>query len=264
MNKYLSIYKTSVKQESKTLINSLTSLISLIVIVYVFKQLWEFIYATGTQTLIKGYTIEMMIWYLVVAEMVAYTLNAREVTQSFSYDIKSGKLAYKLNKPYNYFMYNIVTQCGIFSWKLCFTLPAGIIIGLVLLGPVKALNIIYFIPWLITLLAGLLLLCVAYGTIGLLSFWIEEATPFAWILNKMVLLLGVFFPPEFFPGLLQPLISYSPIYAMVSGPSKLFANFSWELFFNVFGVQMVYIVIFFVIGLALYKIGTRKVNMYGG
>ena len=78
------------------------------------------------------------------------------------------------------------------------------------------------------------------------------------------MLFGLFFPPEFFPTWLQPLIVYSPVYAMMSGPSKLLANFSWELYLQVSISQLSYVIIFLCIGLLIYKKGTRKVNIHGG
>ena len=78
------------------------------------------------------------------------------------------------------------------------------------------------------------------------------------------MLFGLFFPPEFFSASLQPFITYSPVYAMMSGPCKLMANFSWDLFLKVSISQLVYIAVFVIIGLIIYKIGTKKVNIHGG
>ena len=245
MNKYFSILKTSFRQESKTIGNSLTSVISFFVIIYIFKELWTFIYGgSGAGTLIHGYTVEMMIWYMIMAEVLMYSVNARGVTRAFSNDIKSGKIAYQLNKPYNYY--------------------SAIVMGLVLLGPIANFSMIYILPIAVSLLLAVLLTCIIYGTVGLLAFWIEEATPFTWIVQKFQMLFGLFFPPEFFPVWLQPVITYSPVYAMMSGPCKLLASFSWDLFFNVTISQVAYIAVFVIIGLVMYNFGTRKVNVHGG
>jgi ABC-2 type transport system permease protein len=136
--------------------------------------------------------------------------------------------------------------------------------GVVLLGPISNFSIAYVVPIFVSLLFASLLTCIIYGTVGLLAFWIEEASPFTWIVQKFQMLFGLFFPPEFFPAWLQPVIEYSPIYAMMSGPCKLLANFSWDLFLNVSISQAVYIVIFVIIGVVMYKFGTRKVNVNGG
>lgn len=265
MSKYLSIYRTSFKQESKTLTNSLTSVVSFVVIIYIFKQLWDFIYGgKGGGTLIHGYTVNMMIWYMIMAEVLMYAVNARGVTRAFGIDIKSGKIAYQLNKPYNYYAYQVCSQMGAIMWKLIFLVPTGIIMGLILLGPIPNFSVAYVVPLIVTLLLAVLLTCIIYGSIGLLSFWIEEATPFTWIIQKFQMLFGLFFPPEFFPAWLQPIINYSPVYAMMSGPCKLMANFSWNLFLEVSISQVSYIVLFIGLGILLYKLGTKKVNVHGG
>ena len=265
MNKYFSIYKTSFKQESKTIANSLTSVVSFVVIIYIFQQLWQFIYGgSGGGTLINGYTIEMMIWYMIMAEILMYSVNARAVTRSFGTDIKSGKIAYQLNKPYNYYAYQVSSQLGEIVWKLLFLVPTGLIMGLVLLGPIQNFSILYVVPILVSLMLAVFLTCIIYGTVGLLSFWIEESTPFTWIIQKFQMLFGLFFPPEFFPTWLQPFINYSPVYAMMSGPCKLLANFSWELFLQVSVSQVAYITTFVAIGLLIYQFGTKKVNVHGG
>lgn len=265
MKKYLSIFRTSFKQESKTIVNSITAVISFVVIIYIFKMLWEFIYGgNGGGTLINGYSLDMMIWYMIMAEILMYCVNARAVTRSFGNDIKSGKIAYQLNKPYNYYAYQVSSLSATFVWKLIFLLPTGIVMGLILLGPIPNFSVAYILPIFISLMLAIFLTCIIYGTIGLLSFWIEEATPFTWIVQKLQMLLGLFFPPEFFPAWVQPIINYSPIYAMMSGPCKLLANFSWDVFLQTTISQVAYIIVFIAIGLLLYKIGTKKVNIHGG
>jgi len=265
MNKYFGIFRASVKQESKTLGDSITSVVSFVVIIYILQQLWQFIYGgSGGGTLINGYTIEMMIWYMIMAEVLLYAVHGRTVTKAFSSDIKSGKIAYQLNKPYNYFAYQVSSQAGVFLWKLCFLIPTALITGLVLLGPIANFSVLYVIPLFISLILAVFLNAIVYGLIGLLCFWLEESTPFTWIVQKFQMLFGLFFPPEFFPVWLQPVITYSPIYAMMSGPCKLLANFSWELFLEVSISQVSYLIVFITLSIITYKFGTRRVNVNGG
>ena len=264
MNKYFSIYITSFRQESKTIANSLTSVVSFVVIIYIFQQLWQYIYGEGVGTLINGYSLQMMIWYMIMAEVLMYAVNSRATTRSFGDDIKSGKIAYQLNKPYNYFFYQVFSSMGQIIWRLVFLVPTAIIMGLVLLGPIGEFNISYVIPILFSLIVACTLTWVIFGSVGLLSFWIEEATPFTWIIQKIQMLLGLFFPPEFFPLWLQPIIEYSPVYAMMSGPCKLLAHFSWELFLRVSISQIIWLSVFVMIGMILYKTGSKKVNVHGG
>ena len=264
MNKYLSIFKTSVKQEQKTLSNSIVACVSFVVIIYVFYQLWGYIYGSGAGTIVNGYNLKMMIWYMIMAEVLMYSVNARKTTRSFSNDIKSGKIAYHLNKPYNFYFYMIANSMGEFIWKLLLLVPTALLTGLVLLGGIDNFQFVYIIPIMFSLVFAVFLTGVIYGGVGLLAFWIEDSTPFAWIIQKFQMLFGLFFPPEFFPVWLQPIIMYSPVYAMMSGPCKLLASFSWELFFNVCISQVVWTIVFFSLSIIIYKSGTKKVNINGG
>lgn len=264
MRKYFSVLGASLKQESKTLSNSITAAVSFAVIIFIFKQLWEFIYSKGGGSVINGYTLKMMIWYMIMAEVLMYSVNARKTTKSFGSDIKTGRIAYQLNKPYNYYIYQIFNQFGVIFWKLLFLIPTALFMGLILLGGINGFSAFYIVPILISLLLATLLASIIYGGIGLLSFWIEESTPFTWIIQKFEMLFGLFFPPEFFPGTVASIIHYSPVYAMMSGPCKLLAGFSWELFLEVSISQVCYIALFLIIGIVIYKSGTKKVNINGG
>ena len=265
MGKYFTVFKTSFKQETKTIVNSLIAVASFAVIIFIFFELWSYIYGgEGGGSLINGYDLNMMIWYMIMAEILMYAQNSVTITRTFGNDIKSGKVAYGLNKPYNYFTYQVSNQTGVFVYKLLFLIPTGIILGLILLGPIKNFSALYILPILAGLLLATFLTCLIFGVIGLLCFWIEEATPFTWIVAKFVMIFGLFFPPEFFPAWLQPFINYSPIFSMISGPSELLANFSWELFGKLMISQISYIVVFYLLGLLIFKIGAKKVNVNGG
>lgn len=265
MKKYFTVFKTSFKQETKTLVNSLIAVASFAVIIFIFYELWSFIYGgEGGGSLINGYNLQMMIWYMIMAEVLMYSMSSTSVTRAFGNDIKSGKVAYGLNKPYNYFSYQIANQCGVFVYKLLFLIPTAVVLGLILLGPIQNFSALYILPILLSLLLATFLTCIMYGTIGLLCFWIEESTPFTWIIAKFVMIFGLFFPPEFFPAWLQPIINYSPIFALISGPSKLLANFSWKLFGELMLSQITYIAVFYLIGMLIYNLGTKKVNVHGG
>ena len=110
----------------------------------------------------------------------------------------------------------------------------------------------------------LLLLLSLHGIVGLISFWVEDAEPFNWIVIKFFMLFGLLFPLEFFPEFIQPIIMYSPIYSVFSGPAKLVASFSWDLFIKVLLSQVIWSVILLVIGVLVYKKGVKKVNVNGG
>lgn len=265
MNKYLTIYRTSFKQETKAWTNFVMRIFVFAVIIFVFVELWGYIYSSkGTGTIINGYSFSMMIWYLVFSEVMAFSVRPRGVSDAFSYDIKSGKIAYLLNKPYNYYIYQIFNQTAIFSFQMLAILPASIVIGLLFVGPIQGFSIAFVLPIALTLFLSSVLKCVIYGVIGLLAFWVEETAPFTWIVSKFPFIFGVFFPMEFFPAGIQAFIKYSPIFGMVTGPSKLVADFSWGLFLETIISQVSYIIVFVIVGLVVFNYGKKKVNLNGG
>ena len=101
-------------------------------------------------------------------------------------------------------------------------------------------------------------------SVGLLSFFIEDANPFYWVYSKFILIIGTIFPIEFFPKLLQPIIKYSPIYVICYGPAKLFVDFKLDMFLQILVFQIVYIIISFAICHLIYKKGVKRLNVNGG
>ena len=265
MTKYLNIFKTSIKQEKDTVLDALMRAVSFFIIIFIFVQLWSFIYGEGgTQSVINGYNLKQMIWYLIITELVFLTPRPNMILRSISDEIKSGSIAYKLNRPYNFYFYNITTFMGKSCFLLMFMLPCALVMGFCFVGSVSTFNFYQILPNIVSILLSILLILVLHSILGLLCFWIEDATPFAWILQKFLMLFGLFFPLEFFPKWLQPFVAYSPIYSIYSGPAKLVANFSWELFLQVFASQVVWIIVLLALGVLIYNLGKRRVNVNGG
>jgi ABC-2 type transport system permease protein len=101
-------------------------------------------------------------------------------------------------------------------------------------------------------------------SIGLISFFIEDANPFFWLYSKMILVIGTIFPIEYFPAILQPIIKFSPIYVVSYGPAKLFVDFNTNLCIEILISQVIYLVISFTICHLIYDKGVKKLNVNGG
>lgn len=264
MNKYLSVFKTGFKQEKDAIFDMVMRCIMYVIITYILIELWKYIYGTGTNTIINGFALDQMIWYLVISECVVNSVKGNQITRSITNEIKTGSIAYKLNKPYNYYLYNISSFMAKSSFTMLFTIPTAILIGIVFIGVPETFVWIQVLPCIITFILSVFLAWCVYGIVGLIAFWAQDSTPFYWVVSKLFMLLGMFFPVEFFPVWLQPIIKYSPIYSIMSGPATLVANFSWELFGGVVASQIVWIVIAIFIGLLVYKAGKRRVTNNGG
>lgn len=100
--------------------------------------------------------------------------------------------------------------------------------------------------------------------ISIISFWIEDSTPFHWIYDKMILLIGTMFPIEMFPQYLRPIIKCTPIYVVTYGPAKLLINFSLQNFVQILLAQIIYLFVATILTLILYEKGVKKLNVNGG
>lgn len=263
MRKYLYIFKTTLIESLQYITNILLGFISFFLIMYIFLNLWEYMYADGTQ-LINGYTMQQMIWYVLVTEVLWYGTRNKTLTNQISRDIKDGNIAYNINKPYNYVTYVIAKHLGEITIKGAIYILVGLIIGIVFVGNIPGFNPAYIPLILISIILGVLINSVIRILISILSFWIEDANPLHWIYDKSILVLGTLFPIEVFPIWLQPIIKCTPIYAVTYGPAKLVIDFSWGMFTQIITAQIIYLAVSILLITILYRKGVKKLNVNGG
>ena len=265
MRKYTLIFKTGLKQESKTTINTVVRSIGYIVMVYIFIQLWRHIYLdSGRDEVIPGYTFEMMIWYLIITEIIMCILQAKGITRPITDEIRSGKIAYHTVRPYNYFSYQVTNFFSIAAFRMTFLTLTGLIIGFAFIGALSTFTTYGILLGIVSLIIGVLLWVIIFTIIGMAAFWVENSVPYGWVVHKMFLMLVLFFPPEIFGNTIQTIIIYSPLNAAMAGPARLFVSFSFELFFQTLAIQLFYLITLLALGYYVYAKGAKKVNIYGG
>src|SRR5512147_2402282 len=100
-----------------TLINSLAypgELIgrSLMIIpfMWIFYQLWKVTYAAAGSEVISGLSLNGILWYLMLAETIE--LGRPPLARTISENVKDGSIAYLLNKPYDFILYQFSTSMG--------------------------------------------------------------------------------------------------------------------------------------------------------
>lgn len=263
MKKYIYITKTEIVNNLQYIFDTLVSFISFAVIIYIYLNLWKYMYSDNS-SLINGYSFNQMIWYVLVTEVLWMSLGGRKLCAAIADDVKDGTVAYKINKPFNYILYNVSKHMGLFIYRFVVYVFLSFILGYVLLGSFLDFNIIHLLLVLISSLLATVISVLIITSIGLLSFFIEDANPIYWVYSKVILVVGTLFPIEFFPKVIQPIITYSPIYVVSYGPAKLFVDFSKDVCLNVFLSQIVYLLITYIICSIIYRRGVKKINVNGG
>lgn len=263
MKKYLHIYKTTLIESLTYIPNILFSFVNFALMMFIFLNLWKYMYSDSSKV-INGYTMEQMIWYVLIAEALWFGSRNKSLTKQISNDIKSGNIAYNINKPYNYIFYIISKHLGEITIKFIAFTIIGTILGHIFVGPIQNFNLINLPLILITVLLGILINSIIRIAISVISFWIEDSTPFHWVYDKLILVIGTLFPIEMFPKILQPILKCTPIMAVTYGPAKLLINFSIGNFVEIITGQAIYLIATFSIVMFLYERGVKKLNVNGG
>ena len=233
------------------------------IFIFIFVKLWGYIYQTPGE-LIAGYTKEQMIWYVMMTEMIWFGSNAASVAREVSGNIRGGNIAYLMNRPYHYTLYVLTKYTGEWSVRLPMYALFAVVIGTVMVGPLPRFSLAAVPAMALCVVLGLTINAVFKMCISLLSFWIEDATPFQWLYDKLILVVGTMFPVEMFPIGLQPLFKLTPIYTVCYGPAKLIVDFSLEKCVEILAAQAVYLAAGGALMLLIYKKGVKKLYVNGG
>jgi ABC-2 type transport system permease protein len=263
MKKYLYIYKSEVMSNLQYTFDLLIGFIGYIIHIFIFLNLWKYMYSDPNE-LINGYSMNQMIWYVIITELLWSVVGGRSLMKKISNDVKSGNVAYNINKPYNYVEYSLFNHLGGSTVKFVILTVIAMVLGFIFLNGFPPLSILQILAVLFSALLATIISILLIITLGLLSFFIEDAAPFYWIYSKFILVIGTIFPIEFFPEILKPFIKFSPIYAVSYGPAKLFVDFNMTDFISIMISQISYLVISFIICHLIYKKGVRKLNVNGG
>lgn len=262
LRKYGQISKITMANSLVYFWNFLSKNLFFVFIMFVYLMLWKSIYAQKG-SIVGGLTLNQMVWYLIFTELV--TLSRTDIHMQVNDDVKSGNIAYLLNKPYNYVIYCFSYFIGEVGIKLLTNGIVGVAIGLVYAGSLKGFNFANLPFILISLIIGCCINFFIYITLALTSFWFEDNTAFFWIYSKLIFTLGgMLMPIELFPDWLQKISHYLPFAYVTYVPARLAVDFSFSAFLRGFSIQILYLLIFFAAAMALYWKGAKNLNVNGG
>ena len=263
MKKYIFIFKSELMSNLQYIFNIIVGFIGYFIMLFILLNLWKYIYSDPNE-IINGYTMNQMIWYVIITEILWGILGGRKLCKRIIDDVRGGNIAYNINKPYNYVGYCLSTHLGMVSIRAIMYIVLGILTGFIFLGSFPNLNILSIILIFLSCLLATIISTLLIIFIGLFSFIIEDSNPFYWLYSKLILIIGTIFPIEYFPSVIQPILTFSPIYVVCYGPASLFVNFSIGKFISVLIAQIIYLFIAWGLCMLLYKKGVKNLNVNGG
>lgn len=263
MRKYAVIYRSVLMENLQYAWNTAMGFLSYFIIIFVLIQLWNYLYADPGE-LIAGYSREQMIWYVMITETIWFGTRSDSVSKQAAWDIRSGNIACMMNKPYHYAVYVLAKYTGEWSIRLPLYAVPATVTGLLLVGRLPDFGpgaLLAAVPAIVlgVTIHGVFKLCVS-----LISFWIEDSSPFQWMYDKLILVVGTIFPVEIFPAALQPFLKLTPIYTVCYGPAKLLVDFHPDKLPEVLCAQALYLAAGCGLMFFLYGKGVRKLYVNGG
>ncbi len=260
LRKYLRIAEISLTNRVVYLADHLTSSLFLILILFIFSQLWKTV--LGAEGVIAGLNSTSMLWYMLFTEVIVISTPA--LHRLVSEEVKSGDIAYKLVRPYSYILYYFAAHCGEFLVRFLSNLLVGAAFAMVIMGPLK-------VPWaqlgwvVLGLALAVTINFLMNFSVALLAFWLEDNRPFFWILSKLVFIFGgLFVPVEAYPAGLKAVSYLLPLRYGVSAPAQLVVDFRYPFLRQMLLGQVVWVALLSLAAAAMFQKGVRRVHVNGG
>jgi ABC-2 type transport system permease protein len=261
VRKYWAIFQT-------TLVNSLAypgelvgRSLMILPFMWIFYQLWHVTFAASGTDTINGLSLHDTMWYLMMAETIE--LSRPRVARTIADNVKDGSIAYLLNKPYDFLIYQFSVSMGETIFRALMNAILGGALVWWLAGPPPDLR-----SWPLTIVAVIgawILNFMINGMIGLAAFVAEEVAPFEWIYQKFAFIFGgLLIPLDFYPQWLQKIAFALPFPAMTYGPSRLFVSPDAGLFASVLGQQVIWISVLGLLLVFAYRRGLAYLTVNGG
>ncbi|HKP52335.1 MAG TPA: ABC-2 family transporter protein [Chloroflexia bacterium] len=260
--KYAAVLRMSMANHFAYIGEALLRSIFLVLIIFIFVQLWSATYTVLGTSQIGVYSLPQMVWYFAFAE--AIIMSAPMLRRKVDEDVKSGDLAYRLSKPYNYMLYLASDYAGEWIARFVLNLAVASALALLLVGPIT------FTVWgvasaLVLLVGAVVLDFLGAAIVSLLAFWIEDTMPFNLIYRRLTMLLGgMMIPLDVFPEPLSSIARALPFSYIVYGPSRQWVSPTESFFVEVLPRLAISIVVAGSIVFLMFRAGQRNVTVNGG
>lgn len=259
MAKYLTIFRLAFIHGLKNYKALIGLSVFLITCLVIFAHLWR---VAAAKIGAVHFNPAELLWYIAFNEWVLVSMP--DTHDEMEQDVRNGRLAYLLPRPISYlgatfaeavgtltvnlFVLGIVTF--LFTWWQAGSLP---------FHPLGLLIVSIF-----GLAAGIVAILFQM-LIGLSSFWIQEVSPFYWLWEKLLFILGgLILPLSIYPEWLQTIARYTPFPAVLGERSALALNFTFHDIATLSLSLFAWTAIALLAVIFVYRRGLRILNIEGG
>lgn len=260
--KYFAVFRINLLQQLAYSGEALARSLSMALFMIVFTALWSTAYSVSGRSELAGYSLSQLIWYLAMTEtlMLARARTHIEIGEA----VKSGDIAYALNKPYSYPLFQWANTVGSSLIRFVVNFGVGVVVVMLLTARVEG-SLLGLLGFGALALLSLMLDAGIAVLIGLLAFALEEVRPVDWIYQKLVFTIGgMFLPLEVFPDWLRAVSNALPFKYLVYAPARTFVHFEPAFFVeSLIGIAL-YLLALYALIMLIFKRGARRLAVNGG
>jgi ABC-2 type transport system permease protein len=263
LQKYLEIAKINAVNTLHHSTNLIGRGLILLIRIWIFTQLYRVTYEVQHTTIINGLTLPMIIWNLVFVQ--GFQIASRPaVSRMIDEEVKTGTLAYSINRPYSYNLFHYFAFMGRVIPSLLVNIGMGIVIAMLMVGPIQVEPM--------SIVAGSILLFFGYAldflmslAIGLAAFWMEDTSAFMWIYHKGFMVFGgAILPIALFPDKVQAIAVRLPFAQLYYSAARILVYYDASLFIQYLTLQLTWIAVMGSIVFFMFQKGVRYVSLNGG
>lgn len=259
--KAAAIWRITLRQQLAYKVDFITRASFLLLILFVFVQLWSAAYDGDSTKVIAGFTLKQIVWYLVFTE--ALTMAGPPLCIRIEEEVKNGDIAVRLIRPLSYVGYHYISYMAEAYFRFIVHLLVGSTIAWSFVGaPLFG----YGWPGLLTLSLGALTIAfLLNATVALCAFWVEETRGMEFVLQKLQFTVGgMLLPLDLMPEWLQRICAWLPFQAVLYFPARTAVKFGDAAILQQFLIQGAWISVLTVSVMWMYKRGVAKLHVNGG
>lgn len=259
--KYTAVGKITLRNHFAYLWDFVIRSLFLLVILYVFFQLWTVTYEGMNTVEIAGYRFDQLFWYLILAEAIIMASPRLHLT--VEEEVKTGTVAYRLTKPISYIGYHYIGYMGEALIRLLVNLAIGGALGLILVGRPE-----FGWGWAGFAVLVLFSLTINYlirMSLSLCAFWLEETQGLVFVYDKLLFTIGgMMLPLELFPDYLRTVSEWLPFQTIVYFSAKTAIHFDLLRMLSMLGIQLLWGLLLTGLVCWVYRKGVTKLHVNGG
>ncbi len=232
------------------------------IILFIFLRLWQVTYSQTNATILGGFTIAQMLWYLVVTESIM--LSTPRVSYYVDQAVRTGAIAVYLLRPMSYPMHELFACLGERFIRFGLNLAVGSVIALICIWPIP-LSAQGLLLFLLAIPFAFVLDFIGYFLVGLCAFWMEDTTGLVFLYSRITMVLGgMLIPIELFPESWQSVLRVLPFSSIVYGPARMFVRPDFAEFVQLIVRQGLSIAVFSLVVYLVWNACLKRVFANGG